>query len=204
MRKRAVPSSAMTTPHDAPQQFGHPSTWPTPAESPAPPAPRPRRTGLIAAAVAGVLALMAGTGVSVWLLTRPDAAAPAAASSAAASATEVTVRGVVTLQQGQFSWNSEQDPTCQGWKGFSDIRVGAQVTVTDAAGKVLAVSSLDVGQAKGIAAGADGMKRATTCELAFRVAGVASGQGPYGVEVSHRGVLRYDEGRLSAVTLGFS
>lgn len=190
----------MTTPQDAPQ-FGHPSTWPTPAEQPTP-APRTRRIGLIAAVAAGALALIAGTGVSVWLLTRPDAATPAAASSA--SATEVAVRGVVTLRLSQFSWNSEQDPTCQGWKGFDDIRVGTQVTVTDATGKVLAVSSLDVGQAKGIAAGADGTKRATTCELAFHVlGGVTGGLGPYGVEVSHRGVLRYNEAQLSALALGF-
>lgn len=34
MRMRAVPSPAMTTPHDGPQMFGHPSTWPKPVQQP--------------------------------------------------------------------------------------------------------------------------------------------------------------------------
>lgn len=193
---------AMTTPHDTPPQFGHPSTWPAqPLAVDAPAPQRPRRAGLIAAAVAGVVVLMAATGVTVWLLTRPDAAptpAAAAPGSSAATLNPVTVAGELVLQRGQFAWQSAADPTCWGLNGFSDLAAGAQVTVTDAGGKVLVVGSLQRGVAEGIAT--DG--RATTCSLRFELGGVPGGVGPYGVEVAHRGVVRFNEGELVAsVTL---
>lgn len=48
------------------------------------------------------------------------------------------------------------------------------------------------------------MHRASTCAMPFKVSGVPRGVGPYGVEVAHRGVLRYDEGHLAVLRLGFS
>ncbi len=193
MSVRAVPSTAMTTPPDAPE-FGHPSTWPAPAAEQPPLAARPRRVGLIAALAGGALLLMAATGISVWLLTRPDSKPPTARGSAssAPALNPVTVSGELVLQRGQFSWQSAADPTCSGLNGFSDLAAGAQITVTDAAGKVLAVGSLQRGVAEGITT--DG--RATTCSLRFTVSGVPGGVGPYGVEVSHRGVVRFNEGEL--------
>lgn len=164
---------------------------------------RRRRTPLLVAAAAfGALILMVGTGLGVWLVMRPKAATPATAPSAA-GALEVT--GVITLKRGQFVWLSQSSPTCEGLQGYADIRPGAQVTVTDAAGKVIAVGSVDVGTAQGITApDANGLQRATTCVLPFRVTGVPHGVGPYGVEVSHRGVLHYDEAKLGGLELGFS
>lgn len=185
---------AMTAPHDTPQ-FGHPSTWPStqPAVDTPPPG-RKRRAGLIAGLAAGVVVLMAATGVSVWFLTRPDSKAPTVGTSSAPALNPVTVSGELVLQRGQFSWQSAADPTCSGLNGFSDLAAGAQVTVTDAAGKTLAVGSLGRGTAEGITS--DG--RATTCSLPFKVAGVPGGVGPYGVEVAHRGVVRFSEGELLA------
>lgn len=187
---------AMTAPN-APQQFGHPSTWQAPAEQ-LPPAPRPRRVGLIAALAAGALVLMAATGVGVWLVTRPTTTAPAPGASAAT----LTAWGSVVLQRGQFVWQSAADPTCQGLNGFSDLAAGTQVKVTDAAGKSLAVGALGRGVAEGITT-EGGMDRATTCTMPFEVPGVAAGVGPYGVQLGQRGVLRYAEGQLTSLRIGF-
>lgn len=190
----------MSFPHTPEQQ--HPEQ-PGAVQFVAQPAPpKPKRAGMIALAAAGVLLLMAGAGLGVWYVTRPDATPSAAAGAASPSTLDVT--GVITLQRGQFTWNSVDDPTCQGWKGFEDLRAGAQVTVTDAAGKTLAVGAISAGTAQGITTEADGMHRAGSCMLPFKAAGVARGAGPYGVEVAHRGVLRYNEGDLGGLMLGFS
>lgn len=173
-------------------------SWPAAGQAVAP-TPKRFRAAIIAAAII-VLGLMAGTGLAVWLLTRPDPApAPAPANPATLEAT-----GMVTLQHSQFRWNGRADPTCMGWQGYDDIRGGAQVTVTDASGKVLVVGSLDPGTAIGITTEANGLPRAEQCTIPFKVAGIPRGVGPYGVEVSHRGVLRYNESDLSGLMLGFS
>lgn len=164
-----------------------------------PDAPRPKRSGIAALAIVGVLVLMAGTGLGVWHATRPDATKPAAPAPSV-----LDVAGTVTLKLGQFTWNSVGEPTCQGWQGFADVAAGAQVTVTDASGKTLAVGAVGAGTAQGITTLTDGSHRADSCLLPFKVAGVARGVGPYGVEVSHRGVLRYNEGDLAALKLGFN
>jgi hypothetical protein len=148
---------------------------------------------------------MTGTGFAVWFFMRPETSTTTAtASSSAAAPAAITVIGAVTLQRGQFVWNS-QAAGCQGLSGFADIRPGTQVTVTDASGKVVAVGSLDQGTAEGITE-EGGLSRATSCSLPFKVSGVPRGAGPYGVEVSHRGVLHYPERDLDtqALTLGFS
>lgn len=143
---------------------------------------------------------MAATGVAVWYFTKPAPAAPPAAAPAAT----LTAAGSVVLNHSQFSWNGLADPTCQGWQGFSDVAGGAQVTVTDAAGKVLAIGTLDHGVATGITtADVNGLPRAELCTLLFTVTGLPQGVGPYGVEVAHRGVVRYDEGHLGIIRIGF-
>lgn len=197
-----VPGYADRQPTSTTPPLGQPQAWqaPLPPSSapPGPPAPG-SRAGLIAVLVLGVLVLMAATGLGVWIFTRPDTtAAPATSPSAPPS---VDVAGTVVLKQGQFTWNSVGDPTCQGWKGFEDIQGGASVTITDAGGKALLVGSLGRGTAQGITTESDGMHRAGSCELPFIVSGVPGGVGPYGVEVSHRGVVHVNEGQLGSVQL---
>lgn len=184
---------AMTAPHDTPPQFGHPSTWPAPAEQ-LPPAPRPRRTGLIAALTAGVLILMAAAGVGVWLVMRP--------TSPAGGPTTLTASGTLVLQRGQFVWQSAADPRCEGLPVFSDLYPGAQVVVTDAAGKTVAVGALGPGRAGGITT-EGGLDRAMTCTMPFEVTGVPSGVGPYGVQLGQQAVLRYAENQLTGLQIGF-
>lgn len=158
------------------------------------------RAPLVAGIVAGAVVLMLATGAGVWWVMRPDR--NAAAGVDVASSGNMLVAGVIRLRIGQFAWNSKADPTCYGWKGFDDIRGGAQVTVTDDAGKVLAVGKVDTGTAEGITDEPDGTHRADSCALPFRVS-VSRGHGPYGVEISHRGVLHYEEGNTATIALGF-
>lgn len=163
----------------------------------APPVPPPgrRKTGLVIGAAAAVIALMAGTGVGVWLLTRP------AATAAPGPAGTFVIDGLVRLTEG-FTWQSQTDQRCWGIGGYADIAGGAQVTVMDAGGRKLAVGKLDTGGAEGIKT--DG--RASSCVLKFKITGVPAGVGPYGVEVSQRGVNSYTETELTktVLTLGFS
>jgi hypothetical protein len=182
---------AMTTPPEE-----HAPAWPTRPAQP----PRRGRASLVAAAAAGVVLLMAATGAGVWYFARPTEASPATSPSTSSTALTAAI-GSVILQRGQFVWQSS-DMSCGGLGGFTDIHEGTQVTVTDAAGKVLAVGALEHGSPGGLTT-EGGMDRASTCTLPFTVAGLPAGVGPYGVEVAHRGVMRYDENRLSAVLLGF-
>jgi hypothetical protein len=107
----------------------------------------------------------------------------------------------LTLGQGDFIWgiNSTTDTRCYGQRGYDDIRGGAQVTVTDPDGKVIALGKLDEGRAT---VGSD--QRATKCVFQFKVEGVPTGQGFYGVEVSHRGVLRDSEADIRSKQLNFT
>ncbi|MGI5179510.1 hypothetical protein ACQEVZ_24585 [Dactylosporangium sp. CA-152071] len=193
MQMLAVPSTAMTTPPDAPQQFGHPSTWPTPTmvESPA---PRTVSPSLFAAFTGAALVLMAIVGLGVWYVMRPDSAAPAPAAGS------VAIAGVVVLELPNFEWQSVENPVCKGRKDYEDITEGAQVTYFDASGKTLAVGKLGAGEARGITRGSDGVIRASACAVPFSIE-VPSGVGPYGVEVSNRGVRRFNEGSLTGLQI---
>lgn len=91
--------------------------------------------------------------------------------------------------------------TCWGNGGFADIREGAQVTVTDPTGKVLATGALAEGRVQPHPS-IDGAK---TCVFAFSVKSIPSGLTMYGVEVSHRGRMQYREVDLTqplALSLG--
>lgn len=72
------------------------------------------------------------------------------------------------------------------------------MTITDAAGVVLGLGEL--GPDRYIA---DPMGEPfRRCGFYFQVGGIPSGRGPYGVEVSHRGVVRFPESALErSITL---
>lgn len=146
---------------------------------------------------------MVGTGFGAWLFMRPETTPAAVSASASPTAGMLEATGVIVLNRGQFVWHSTGDPTCEGLNGFADIRAGTQVAVTDASGKALAVDELEQGVALDITTEADGMHRAASCELRFKVTAIPPGVGPYGVEVGHRGVTRYDEHDLATLRLGF-
>lgn len=82
---------------------------------------------------------------------------------------------------------------CSGTGGYSDIAFGTQVTITDAAGTVVAVGSLDLGR-----------KTEQGCEFPFTVDDITPGSKFYTVEISHRGGLTKTEDQLRAGGLAFT
>jgi hypothetical protein len=94
----------------------------------------------------------------------------------------------------QFGGGDYNDP-CTGTAGYDDITQGAQVVISDAAGKTLGIGALGVGVAEG-----------GTCLFPFTVKGVKLGSKFYGVSITHRGVVQYTYSQLksgqAALTLG--
>lgn len=137
-------------------------------QQPAVVAPRSNRRIWLAVAIGAVVLLAAG---GVYLLVRP---------------TTFDAQGALRLQ----------DPAtvragCAGQGGYGDIRVGAQVIVTDAAEKTVGIGRLDAFANKGL-----------YCEYSFVVRGVPAGLEFYGVEVSKRSRVQYSEEQLrTGVTL---
>ncbi|MFJ3246495.1 hypothetical protein [Streptomyces sp. NPDC086782] len=82
---------------------------------------------------------------------------------------------------------------CSGTGGYSDIDFGTQVTITDAAGTLVAVGSLGLGQ-----------KTEQGCEFPFTVDDITPGSKFYTVEVSHRGGLSKAEDELRTGGLAFT
>jgi hypothetical protein len=166
------------------------------AALPPPPAPvpprRPRWVVPLLAAVA--LVLVAGTAVTTWALTRDTRALPPAAPAAIAIDGTLELDGVVGP-----GWKVGVE--CWGNRGYDDIREGAQVTVTDRDGAVLALGRL----LAGVVTDDPRLEGAKTCVFGFTVLAVPAGKGIYGVEVAHRGIVRFEEAKLAAaigLTLG--
>lgn len=155
------------------------------------PPQRPPRTGLLIGVIAGVVAVAVAAGAAGFLLLR-DGKTPLEAVKAAAGPTTYRVTGTVSLARGYDGMTTP----CGGTGGFKDIRAGAQVVISDADGSTVAISRLDAGT----------VTSGRGCVLPFAVSNVPAGKGFYGVEVSHRGVLRYDEAEISTreldLTLG--
>ncbi|WP_405807909.1 hypothetical protein OG729_22890 [Streptomyces sp. NBC_00210] len=82
---------------------------------------------------------------------------------------------------------------CPGTDGFSDIDFGTQVNVTNAAGTLVAQSSLGLGA-----------KTDAGCAFPFTVDGVVPESKFCSVEVSHRGGLTQTEADLHAGGLAFT
>ncbi|MEW1602127.1 hypothetical protein [Streptomyces sp. NPDC093808] len=82
---------------------------------------------------------------------------------------------------------------CTGTDGYSDIDFGTQVSVTDAAGTLVAKGSLGLGE-----------KTELGCEFPFTVDDITPGSKFYTVEVSHRGGLTQTEDELRAGGLLFT
>lgn len=101
----------------------------------------------------------------------------------------ITVEGAVNLRLGQFTWESSTS-ACWGIRGYSDLRDGAQVVVTDPDGTTVGVSRLEIGSTQ------FERSKAVGCRLIFEVK-VPAGLGFYGIEVSDRGKVQYAEPDLS-------
>lgn len=182
--------------------------WP-PTPSPAPPSPRPRRKPMLWWILGGLVLLVVVIvgAVAAILIPRIGDTAPVGVASKAPAA--ISVSGALSLSSSDFTWND--GGTCQGASGHDDVRLGASVVVTDSAGAVIAVGTLATAQAADFQnAGSpsfagDPDARPTRCELSFVILNVPSGKGFYGIEVSHRGSVKYAEADLArpiSLTLG--
>lgn len=120
------------------------------------------------AAAAGLALAAAAVGFIVF---RPGSAAPAT----------LDVLGQIRLTGG-FVVDSENDRTCRGVSGYSDIGQGAPVVIHDETGKVVGVGQLAPGTASDAAGSA--------CVFGFDVQDVPDGKF-FGIEVSHRGTVTF-------------
>jgi len=101
----------------------------------------------------------------------------------------VTVTGTLAVPGGYTDAGLEGGPgqLCAVDGGYADIRAGAQVVVTDDAGKTLALGQLGDGKLTL----PDPQEWGTrSCAFPFTVQ-APGGHSFYGVEVTHRGVVRY-------------
>ncbi|PXY25345.1 hypothetical protein BAY59_24205 [Prauserella coralliicola] len=101
------------------------------------------------------------------------------------------VAGTFTLTDGVTEYANAGD--CVGYRGYDDIGPGAQVTVYDNAGAVLAAGQLGPGRLD---------EGTYSCVFDIRIEGVPSGHNIYQIEVSHRGKIAFSEGEPVALTLG--
>jgi hypothetical protein len=101
-------------------------------------------------------------------------------------AAKPTMTGSITVQ----SFRGVQrltDTECTGRNGYDDIRIGTQVTVTDAAGTIIGTGHLGAGTYD-----------EPYCRWTFAVAGLPTSQF-YAVEVSHRGRITKSSTELARI-----
>lgn len=101
-----------------------------------------------------------------------------------------TLRGEVHLRGEDNVAGSST--SCYGSGGYDDLREGTGVVVTDAAGTTIAVGSLGRGTYSTFGT--------LDCVLPFTVE-VPTGKGFYGIEVAHRGAVKFAEPDLGRVRL---
>lgn len=120
--------------------------------------------------IAAIVLIGAGASIGVYLLTSKtdivDMLSP-----------NMTVTGTVTLELDDMT---NSGTACWGKRGYADLKAGAPVVVTDAAGKTVGMGALDSGK-----------EVSGQCILSFKVKDVPKGSDFYGVAVSHRGVVQF-------------
>ena len=140
-------------------------------------------------AVAGVtlvvLAVVAAVLIVLWPGTGPSAP-PSQAPVAASTPSPLTINGEVVLDVPFGSVTAGDWPNCKGTESYADLVSGAQVVVTDAAGKTIGLGRLDAG-----------VRRERGCVFFFKVSGVPAGGEFYGVEVAGRGRVQYTAAQLT-------
>ena len=129
------------------------------------------------ALVFSVVALLCAAGCTVNSTAAPTPTGPSTFS----------VSGTITLRS-VSGWRTDYG-VCYGLGGYSDIRQGAQVKVTDAAGKVVGLGDLGAGQQVG--------SLLEGCAFTFGVVGVPADGDIYGVEVTNRGIVQFKKADAS-------
>ena len=97
-------------------------------------------------------------------------------------AVQIVTRSTTFTATGIFDLEDTQDGSaCLPHAGYQDIAQGTPVDIS-VNGKTVASGSLGPGTS---------IKHGLTCQYSFSIAGVPRGDKSYGVEVSHRGVIKY-------------
>ncbi|TQS29098.1 hypothetical protein [Microbispora sp. KK1-11] len=143
------------------------------------------------------------TRVALILAAASALTACAADPPAPAPPKTLAVFGTITVPGGVTEQGLDGGPgqTCVMDGGYSDIRQGAQVVVSDEKGTTIAIGNLGEGTLDLPNLQAWGTR---SCVFPFLVKAPA-GRRFYGVEVSHRGRLQYTEAQLAEalrLTLG--
>jgi hypothetical protein len=137
-------------------------------------------------------------------VSSPTATAASQSTTAAATTAEtpniIQLRGTLTLSGsvmfGPTVPGIYGSVSCYGTGGYSDIREGAAVVVTDNDSKTIAITQL--GQGLLTTASVYG------CVFPF-LTNVPGGRGFYGLTVTHRGTVKFTEGQINGpiqVSLG--
>jgi hypothetical protein len=170
-------------PHAQDQSWSQPQHYQPDAEPitpPAPPAPQPPRSrsrlfialGLTAAVVVG------------------GATAAIVAGTTGGGASMLTVNGTLELTDiGGDGVVSTGGHGCTGSGGYSDITAGAEVVISDDQGRTLTITHLT---------GGTGL--AGVCEFDFTTS-LPKGKHYYGIEVTHRGTVKFSEKEIAAPAL---
>ncbi|MFF4650890.1 hypothetical protein [Streptomyces sp. NPDC001380] len=173
------------------------------AEEPATTGPSPSLRSRLPQGV--ILALGVGIGAAAvgacWLsfsLLGGDEGKKAGGSPSATATAERTqapepfgTDGTITLTE--VGAGLEDGALCSGTGGYSDINLGTQVNISDAAGTLVASGSLGPGE-----------KAETGCTFSFTVGDITPGSKFYTVAVGHRGGLTETEDELRAGGLEFT
>ena len=164
-----------------PPQPPQPPVWDTP-----PPAQQRRRRRW--PWIVGAVVVVAAVGVTVGLIATSGGPGT------------FTVHGSMTLDDsaslGDLSSTSIVDDTdgCRGTGGYGDLVPGAEVVISDDAGKTLVITHLDRG------VGAKIGNTTTLCRFPFE-ATVPKGKHFYGFTISHRGTVKMSEAEAPAASL---
>jgi hypothetical protein len=145
--------------------------------------------------VIGVPLLLLAGSVYAFTVVNPLIPVARAASPSPAPST-FAVTGQIEVNGNYRNTDIQNDLRCAMTGGYSDIREGAQVVVTDAASKTIALGQLSYGSWD---------QNDARCIFLFSVTEVPAGHRFYGIEVSRRGRLQYTAEEISrplALTLG--
>ena len=146
------------------------------------------------AAVVTVLAAITITGCGATS-TPPDRMTPSTPTAAKTetAATTMTVSGTVSFSctsADECSTDANEN-ICIGVGGYSDLSQDTSVEITDASGTTVGLGHVLYSELHD-----------TTCELRFSAEDIPTGAGFYGIEISHRGIVKFAEADLaSPVTL---
>lgn len=141
------------------------------------PAPAAKRRSRLPLIIAAALILLTAVGVGAWLLLRPGT---------------MTITGSLLLTEDQNARGGTL--YCSGTTGYEDLDEGTQIVVTDGTGAIVAMGRLQRGE----------QQPEYACRFPFAVE-VPTGLGFYGLEIAHRGIVRYSEVELErglVLTLG--